>query len=194
MKTLLTCLFLGLLSTAAVADSYKIGDLVIEAPYSRSTPPFAPVGGGYMTIINNGTEADTLVSGESSFSKSIEIHQMSMKDGIMKMAELKGGLEIPAGETVVLDPGSYHLMFVTLAEQLKPDERRKATLKFEKAGEVDVEFLVKDILKMDHSRMKHDNMDHGKMDHSKMKHSDIKKAEDAKPKMDHSKMEAAKTE
>mgnify|MGYP000412750395 CR=1 FL=1 len=188
MKKLLTCLLFGLISIAA-AESYKIGDLVIESPYARSTPPLAPVGGGFMTIINSGAEADTLVSGVSSFSKSLEIHEMSMKDGIMKMAELENGLEIPAGETVELKPGSYHLMFITLADQLKPDEKHKATLTFEKAGEIEVEFLVKDILKMDHSKMKHAEMDkaedtQAKMDHSKIKHND----------MDHSAMESTKAE
>lgn len=168
MKYLLTCLFFGLISSAASADVYKVGDLIIDTPYSRSTPPLAPVGGGFMTIINNGTEADTLVSGTSTFSKAFEIHQMSMLNGIMKMAQLENGLVIPAGETVELKPGGYHLMFINLAEQLKPNERRKATLTFEKSGNVDVEFVVRDILKMNHKTM----------DHSKMKHSDMK--------MDHS--------
>ena len=187
MKHFLTCLMFGLFSNAfAETDSYKAGDLVIETPYSRSTPPMAPVGGGFMKIINNGSEADTLISGSTTFSKAFEIHEMSMNDGIMKMAELENGLTIPAGETVELKPGGYHLMFITLSEQLKPDERRKATLKFEKAGEVEVEFIVRDILKMDHS----------KMDHSKMKHSDMSddKIDHSKMKMDHSKMEKAKTE
>jgi copper(I)-binding protein len=187
MKHFLACLLLGLFSNAfAATDSYKIGDLVIKTPYSRSTPPMAPVGGGFMTIINNGPEADTLISGSASFSKAFEIHEMSMKDGIMKMAELENGLTIPAGEAVELKPGGYHLMFITLSEQLKPDERRKATLKFEKAGEVEVEFVVRDILKMDHS----------KMDHSKMKHSDMSddKMDHSKMKMDQSKIKEAKTE
>ena len=201
MKYLLTCLFFGLIQTVASAESYKVGDLVIDSPYARSTPPLAPVGGGFMTITNNGKETDTLISGESSFSKTLEIHEMSMDNGIMKMAELENGLEIPAGETVVLKPGSYHLMFITLEDQLKPDERRKATLKFEKSGEIEVEFLVRDILKMDHSEMKHSDMKDGKMDHSKMNHADMKKTDEAMPEMDHSKMkhndmkmEAAKTE
>jgi len=172
-----------MLNSTAIADTYNVGDLVIDAPYARSTPPLAPVGGGFMTITNNGTQADTFISGTSSFSKSLEIHQMSMENGIMKMAELKNGLVIPAGETVTLKPGSYHLMFITLDDQLKPDEKRKATLVFEKAGEIEVEFLVKDILKMDHSAGKHAGMDH-----SKMKHSDDKQSDEAMPEMDHSKM------
>lgn len=187
MKYFLTCLLFGLISTPAIAESYKIGDLVIETPYAWSTPPLAPVGGGYMTIINNGSEADTLVSGESTFFKTFEIHQMSMEDGVMKMAQLENGLAIPAGETVELKPGSYHLMFITLAEQLKPDERRKATLTFEKAGKVEVAFVVRDILKMDHADMKKPDDTLPKMDHSKMhKHGEMK--------MDHSKMEATKSE
>ena len=184
MKFLLTCLLFGLIGSVS-AESYKVGDLVIEAPYARSTPPLAPVGGGFMTIINNGSEADTLISGTASFSKAFEIHEMSMKDGVMKMAELEHGLVIPAGETVTLKPGSYHLMFITLSEQLKPDERRKVSLTFEKAGEVGVEFIVKDILKMDHSEMKKSDHEMPDMDHSKMKSG---------MKMDHSTMEAAKTE
>lgn len=154
MKYYLTCLLFGIFSTTAIAESYKVGDLIIDTPYARSTPPLAPVGGGFMTIINNGSEDDTLVSGEATFAEAFEIHEMSMEDGVMKMAELEDGLVIPAGETVELKPGSYHLMFITLAEQLKPKERRKVTLVFEKAGELEVEFVVRDILKMDHSHMK----------------------------------------
>jgi len=149
MKYYLTCLFFVLLNNAVSAETYKLGDLIVDSPYARSTPPLAPVGGGFMTIINNGSEDDTLISGETTFSEAFEIHEVSMADGVMKMAELDGGLLVPAGKTVELKPGSYHLMFVTLTEQLKPEERRKATLVFEKAGELEVEFVVRDILKMD---------------------------------------------
>ena len=187
MKFFLTCLLFGLISTTAIAESYKIGDLVIHRPYARSTPPLAPVGGGFMSITNNGSEADTLISGESSFSQAFEIHEMSMEDGVMKMAQLENGLVVPAGETVELRPGSYHLMFIKLAEQLKPDERRKATLKFEKTGEVEVEFVVRDILKMDHAHMKKTDDTLPEMDHSPMKKPDNMK-------MDHSKIGETKTE
>ncbi|PWQ94406.1 copper chaperone PCu(A)C [Leucothrix pacifica] len=151
MKYYLTCLFFVLLNNTVLAEPYKVGDLIVDSPYARSTPPLASVGGGFMTIINNGSEDDTLISGETTFSEAFEIHEVSMADGVMKMAELDGGLLVPAGETVELKPGSYHLMFVTLTEQLKPEERRKATLVFKKAGEVEVEFVVRDILKMNHS-------------------------------------------
>lgn len=184
MKTLIITALLSLstFATAVFADSYTVGDLTINDPYARSTPPSAPVGGGFMTITNHGKAADQLITGTSSFAEAVEIHEMVMVDGVMKMGQVEGGLEIPAGETVALKPGSYHIMFIGLEEQLKPDERRKGVMKFANAGEVEIEFLVKDITKMmDHSKMgemKHDTkeIDHsamGEMKHdAKMGHSD----------------------
>jgi len=161
LSTLLTLTTLG---ATVSAHDYKVGSLTIDHPYARSTPPSSPVAGGFMTITNTGTEADRLIAGTSTFADTVEIHEMVMVDGVMKMNQIEGGLEIPAGETVELKPGSYHIMFIGLQEQLKPDERRKGLVKFEKAGDIEIEFLVKDIAKMmDHSEMgemKHDDMKH----------------------------------
>ena len=183
-----TLLTLSTLTGAAFAETFTVGDLSIDSPYARSTPPFAPVGGGFMTITNNGKETDRLIAGTSTFSDTVEVHEMVMVDGVMKMNQVEGGVEIPAGKTVELKPGSYHLMFIGLQEQLKPDERRKGLVKFEKAGDVEIEFIVKDIAKMmDHSAMGEMKHDAKKMDHSamgEMKH-------DAK-KMDHSAMDEMK--
>lgn len=159
-----TLLALTTLGVSVSAHEYKVGSLTIDHPYARSTPPSSPVGGGFMTITNNGTEADRLIAGTSTFADTVEIHEMIMVDGVMKMNQIEDGLEIPAGKTVELKPGSYHIMFIGLQEQLKPDERRKGLVKFEKAGDIEIEFLVKDIAKMmDHSEMgemKHDDMKH----------------------------------
>lgn len=164
--TLLTALVALSLSTALAADEYTLGDLIIDDPYTRTTPPMAPVGGGFMTITNNGKESATLVSGTAEFAEVVEIHEMKMADNVMKMRQLEDGLEIPAGETIELKPGGYHLMFIKLAEQMQEDDRHKATLKFAKAGEIEVEFVVKDINKMMESmdgkdmEMQHESMDH----------------------------------
>ena len=84
----------------------------------------------------------------------------------MKKRQISGGLEIPAGGEVVLKPGGYHVMFhETGSGQLQAGEKRKATLQFEKAGTIDIEFNVEDI--KPGSKMKHGSMDHSKtMDHS----------------------------
>ncbi|PIE00544.1 MAG: hypothetical protein CSA79_03585 [Thiothrix nivea] len=158
----------SLFSTHIHAEAYKHGDLVIDSPYTRTTPPSAPVAGGFMKITNNGKEADTLTGGEVDFSEVVEIHEMPMIDGVMKMRQLEGGLEIPPGETVELKPGSYHVMFIKLKEQMIEGDKHKATLTFEKAGDVEVEFVVKDINKGMGDGMKHDKKEHSNMKHDSM--------------------------
>ena len=67
---------------------------------------------------------------------------MSISDGIMKMRPLPNGLEIKPGETAELKSGGYHLMFMDLKQPLKQGDTFKATLQFEKAGSLDVNFNV----------------------------------------------------
>jgi copper(I)-binding protein len=123
-------------------QSYKLGQLVIEAPWARATPAGAQVGGGYLKITNTGKEADRLIGGTLPVATSVEVHQMSMSDGVMKMRKMEQGLEIKPGQTVELRPGNYHLMFLGLREGLKQGQTIKGTLQFEKAGSIEVEFHV----------------------------------------------------
>jgi copper(I)-binding protein len=136
----------GLLALAVVsahARDYKAGSLDIADPWSRATPKGASVAAGYMKISNTGTTADRLVGGSSDAAAGFEVHEMTMDNGIMKMRALKGGLEIKPGETVELKPGSFHVMLVDVKKPLTPGEHVKATLMFEKAGSVNVEFEVR---------------------------------------------------
>lgn len=161
-------------SSPVFAHDYKIGDLVIDHPYARATPPGAPVGGGYMTVKNTGESADRLVGATVDFAGRVEIHEMKMSEGVMKMRRIEGGLEIPAGGEVVLKPGGYHLMFMKLSEQLAEGENRKVSLEFEKAGRIEVEFSVQAISSSGKKEMKHDG--HGEMKHEghDMKSDDMK--------------------
>ena len=126
----------------ASAHEYKIGNLEIAHPWVRMTPAGAKVGGGYLAIENNGTEPDRLVSATSDVSDRVEIHEMSVKDGIMTMRMLPNGVEVPAKGTVALAPGGYHLMMQDLKKPLVQGERFKGTLTFAKAGTLNVEFAV----------------------------------------------------
>jgi len=126
----------------ALAHEFKAGDLEIGHPWSRVTPPGAKVAGGYFTVTNKGSAPDRLVSISSDISDKAELHEMGVKDGVMTMRPVAGGLEIPAGGKVALKPGGYHLMFIGLKRQPKQGEKFPATLTFEKAGSVKVEFLV----------------------------------------------------
>ncbi|ESY77732.1 hypothetical protein X740_22865 [Mesorhizobium sp. LNHC221B00] len=127
---------------AVLAHEFKVGDLEIGHPWSRATPAGAKVAGGYFTITNKGSASDRLLSISSDVSEKAELHEMGVKDGVMTMRPVTGGLEIPAGGKVALAPGGYHLMFIGLKRQPKQGEKFSATLTFEKAGTVSVEFAV----------------------------------------------------
>ena len=122
--------------------TFRLGDLTVTSPWTRATPGGAKIGGGYLKITNNGRAPDRFVGGKSDVSDHVEIHEMSMTNGVMKMRPLPNGLEIKPGETVELKPGGNHLMFVDLKRPLKQGESVRATLQFEKAGSLEVTFAV----------------------------------------------------
>jgi copper(I)-binding protein len=135
----------ALLSTPVAAHDYKAGTLVIRHPWTRATPQGAPVGGGYAVIENSGDQPDKLTGGSFAASAGFAIHLMSMKDGVMSMAPVEGGLEIPAHAQVELNPSAVHLMFTGLKQQLKKGDEVDGTLVFEKAGTVNVQFKVESL-------------------------------------------------
>ncbi|UYN99215.1 MAG: DUF1775 domain-containing protein [Devosia sp.] len=124
---------------AAQPVEITLGDLTISAPFTRATLPNAPVGGGYLTIANAGSADDRLVSVTSAIAKDTQIHEMAMDGEVMKMRQLTDGLVIPAGGSVVLEPGGYHIMFLGLTAPIVEGEAISVTLTFEKAGEITIE-------------------------------------------------------
>jgi copper(I)-binding protein len=145
MRLFLSVALLLALAAGASAHDYKLGPLVIDHPWSRATPKGAAVAGGYMKITNTGSTPDRLLGGATEVAKKFEIHEMRMDGGVMKMRELASGLEIAPGATVEFKPGSYHVMMVNLAKPFVQGERVKASLTFEKAGKVEIEFAVEAI-------------------------------------------------
>ena len=134
-------LALALSAAPALAQEFKGGDIVIEKPWARATPKGAEVGSGYLTIHNNGAAPDRLTGGSADFG-AVEVHQMSSANGVSQMRELKDGLAIPPHGSVGFSPGGYHLMFTHLTHPLTEGESVKATLNFEHAGPIEVEFGV----------------------------------------------------
>ena len=155
----------ALLALFAVAPSHAedvmAGSLKISAPWARATPKGASVGGGYMTIANTGSAPDRLVGGSSSIAKEVQVHEMTMDNGVMKMRPVTGGLEIKPGQTVTLKPGGYHIMFMKLNKQLKQGDHFKVTLDFAKAGKVDVDFTTEGIAATNAGGGSMGSMDHG---------------------------------
>ena len=126
----------------AIAHDYSKGSMHIEHPWSRAMPKGAPVGAGYLVIENRGSALERLLSISSEISARVEMHEMAVTDGIMRMRPLPKGVEIAPGLTAKFEPGGLHIMFVDLKRPLEKGERIKATLNFEKAGAVEVEFVV----------------------------------------------------
>ena len=143
IKSFAALLALSLLVAAspAPAQEFKAGDIVVEKPFARATPKGAEVGGGYLTVHNNGATPDRLTGGTADFGK-VEIHQMKSEDGVMTMTLLTSGLNLPAHGTIRLAPGGYHIMFTDLKKPFLQGEKLTATLLFEKAGPIVVEFPV----------------------------------------------------
>ena len=135
-------LVLALLAVApaARAADYDVGSIHISQPWSRATPKGASAGAGYMTITNKGTAPDRVNCVSSDASAECQIHTMTMDNGVMKMRPVEGGLEILPGQTVTLKPGGLHMMLIDLKHPLEAGGSVKATLKFDHAGTVDVEF------------------------------------------------------
>ena len=150
MRKLITMSFCAALVTCiagalARADEVKAGDLVISQAWTRATPNGAKIGTGYFTIENKGTTADKLVGVSGEVSDKIEVHEMSMNNGVMKMRPVDGGLTIEPGKTVKLAPSGYHLMIMDLKSPLKQGGKVPVTLEFEKAGKVAVTLDVQGI-------------------------------------------------
>ena len=119
-----------------------LGAINISLPFTRATLPNAPVGGGFLSIENEGPEADRLISASSPAADVVQIHEMAMEGDVMKMRHLAEGLELPAGQTVVLSPGGFHLMFMGLKQAFVEGETVPVTLVFEKAGTVELALPV----------------------------------------------------
>jgi len=127
------------------AEEVKAGDLVITQAWSRATPGGAKVGGGYLTIENKGSAPDRLMGGSADVAAKIQVHEMTMSNGVMTMRPLDKGLVIEPGRTVKLAPGGNHLMLLDLKGPLKQGEKLPITLEFEKAGKVALSLDVRGI-------------------------------------------------
>jgi copper(I)-binding protein len=143
--TLLFVAAICLVTGSASAEDARIGSIEIIHPWSRATPKGASVGVGYATIRNAGTVSDRLIGGSIAVAARLEVHEMTMDAGVMKMRELKSGLEIKPGETAMFKPGGLHLMFVDLKMPLEKGKPVKGTLIFERAGTVEVTYDVESV-------------------------------------------------
>jgi copper(I)-binding protein len=133
----LFCISFGVAS----AHDYKLRSLTIDHPFSRATPPGAKSGGAFFVVQNAGTMPDRLVRATSPVAGAVELHQMAVDGGVMKMRAAPA-LDIGAGDKLELKPGGYHVMLVDLKRPLKAGDTFPLTLTFEGAGTIEVSVEV----------------------------------------------------
>ena len=141
MKWLVALLLLPL---AVLAHNHDQGDIQVRHPWSRATAPGAKVAAGYMEIRNNGKQADRLLSAQTPVAQRVELHVTRQEGDVMRMRQVQA-YDIPARERLELRPSGPHLMLVDIARPLKKGERVPMKLRFERAGEIEVQLEVQDL-------------------------------------------------
>jgi len=140
------------LPTAVAAEdspNVSIGTLFIEGAFTRPTAPGAKNAAGYLSIINEGSVPDRLISVDADISDKSELHETKTVNGATQTQVLENGIEIPAGATVNLAPGGDHVMFLNIHRPVKPGDIIHATLGFENAGQIDIGFHAEQGLSKD---------------------------------------------
>ncbi|MFN3813370.1 MAG: copper chaperone PCu(A)C [Aquificaceae bacterium] len=128
-------LLLGLIVSGVSLAAPKIE---VKDAWVREVPPTSSMSAAYMVIENKGDEPDKLIDASTKIAKAVEIHETV--GGKMRRIKV---LEIPAGKSVELKPGGYHIMLINLLEKPKEGQKVDLALKFEKSGEIKVSAPVK---------------------------------------------------
>lgn len=125
-KIVLTGLLAGSFSTAVLAQSVQVQDA-----WARATVQGQKATGAFMKL--TAKDGAKLVSVASPVAGVSEVHEMAMEGSVMKMRALANGLDLPAGQTVALKPGGYHVMLMDLKMPLAKETTIPLTLVFQDA-------------------------------------------------------------
>jgi len=142
MTRLLTLAAALLLAAPTFAHEVTAGDIQIIHPHIPQPAASAKAAGGFMAIVNTGTDPDRLLGAESDIAMKVEVHESKVDANGIGTMEHVDAIEIPPGETVSLEHGGYHIMFMGLKGTLTEGEMHKGVLVFERAGRVEIEFQI----------------------------------------------------
>ena len=128
----------------ALAHGFKAGDVAIEHPFATPTLAGTSTGAAYFVALENtGKTADRLVSATTPVAERVEIHTMAVDaKGVMRMREIDGVVLAPKAKVEMKPGGAMHLMLIGMKAPLKAGSSFPMTLKFERAGTVDVSVSV----------------------------------------------------
>lgn len=130
-----------ILSAAAHAHPFFVGNLVIDHLWSRPTTTGMPTGVAYLSITNKGPQEDELIAAHTPVAARVEFHRTSLEQGMARMRPA-GALLVPPGSTLIAEPGGLHLMLVDLKSPLIAGTTLPLVLKFRIAGEITVSLRV----------------------------------------------------
>ena len=118
-------------AASLVAQAAWAANISVTDAWARATMPGQPVSGAYMQIQ---ADADArLLSVSSSVVPRVEVHEMSMDGGVMRMREVKS-IDLPKGKTVSLEPGGFHIMLMNLKKPIAVGDVIPLTLVVESGG------------------------------------------------------------
>ena len=121
-------------TSSSFADSINFKGLLISDFWIKASIGNHKITSGYFTIENTSNIDERLVSLTSEISKKTQLHDMVVKNDIMKMKYLIDGIVIKANSKVSFKPGSYHVMFLQLQKPLIIMNKYKVTLEFKNSG------------------------------------------------------------
>lgn len=127
----------------AAAHEVTKGEIVIVHPSARPVIAGRP-GVAYMAIVNDGDRAERLLGARSPDFEAADLHESYDEGGVSKMRPVEV-LEIPGGDTALLEPGGMHLMLLGGSGTLKAGDEFPLVLIFENAGEIEVPVQVGDV-------------------------------------------------
>ena len=113
------------------AASSALAQVSVHEPWIRATVPGQTSTGAFMQL--RAEKGARLVQARSPVAGMVQIHQMAMSGNVMKMHPVKA-VELPAGKTVDLAPGGYHIMLMGLKKQIKAGDSVPLTLVLDDAS------------------------------------------------------------
>jgi copper(I)-binding protein len=138
---LIPAALLALLALPALAQQTPI---TVEGAFARASAGNAKNGAAFMILNNSAPQADRLIAAKAGISRTVELHNVVKKGEVMAMTPVEA-IPVPAGGKTELKPGSYHVMFLDLADTLKEGSSFPLTLQFEKAGAVTIQVPVQGV-------------------------------------------------
>ncbi|WP_235907870.1 copper chaperone PCu(A)C [Siccirubricoccus phaeus] len=139
-RMILAAALLSAAGCRGAARAQQSGGITISAPWSRAAGQ-GGTGAGFLTIANAGSAPDRLVAATCPLARVTEIHTHVREGDVMRMRPVPA-IEIPAGGSVTLQPGGFHLMLIGLSRAVEAGESLPVTLVFERAGKVEVALAV----------------------------------------------------